>query len=86
MNKSILRKIAYELKIKLPKNARAFIFVVCQKYLEVHSIINRNEWLKKYLQFDVKVSKDCLKFLNDYDDEFENLEAIGWLYQYFISD
>ena len=86
MNKSILRKIAYELKMKLHKNTKAFIFVVCQKYLQVHKKSNRDKWIKKYLQFDGDVSKDVLKFLNDYDDEFENLEAIGWLYQYFISD
>lgn len=86
MNKSILKKIAYELKEKLDGNAKAFIFVVCQKYLQVHRIIDRDQWLKNYLQFDGNVSENGLKFLNEYDEEFENLEAIGWLYQYFISD
>ena len=68
MNKSILKRIAYELKEKLDGNAKAFIFVVCQKYLQVHRIFDRDQWLKNYLQFDGNVSENGLKFLNEYDE------------------
>ena len=83
MNKSVLKKIAYELNIELSGNEKAFIYAVCRKYLKSHGIKNKENWLKKILNFNEIISVKCLE---NNDEEFECVESICWLYQYFISD
>lgn len=87
MNKSILRKIANELNIELNGNVKSFIFLITAKYLKVHNILNRENWLKDFIKID-KIDNICFNcnILDNYNEEFENIECIGWLYQYFISE
>lgn len=84
MNKSILRKIANELNIELNGNVKIFIFLITAKYLKVHNIFDREIWLKDFIKID-KIDFNC-NVLDNYNEEFENIECIGWLYQYFISE
>lgn len=88
MNKSNLRKMAYKLNSELNGNIKAFIFLACIKYLSVHKILNKENWVKNFIKFDDKNIdiNGLLHIFDNYDEEFENIESIGWLYQYFISD
>lgn len=82
MNKSNLRKIAYELNLELKGDVKSFIFLVASKYLNVHNL--QNNWLKNFLNIDNVESN--LEIIDKYSEEFEDIECICWLYQYFISD
>ena len=87
MNKIVLKKIANELNIELNGDNNSFIFAVCLKYLELQGFENKELWLRKFLNFDGKILNSTWKILNSCSkDDFENPEAIGWLYQYFISE
>ena len=85
MNKNALKKIAYELNTELNGNTKAFIFAVCSQYLKIHNLEKEN-WLRSYLDFQAPLSNKMIKILEDYQKEFENIDAIGWLYQYFIAE
>ena len=87
MNKTILKKIAYELDIELKCNIKAFVYIICLKYLEKQGIFDKELWLKKYFNFEEKIEDKAWKILDNYCiDEFYNIEDITWLYQYFISN
>ena len=47
MNKNILKKIANELNIELNGNIKAFIYIICSKYLKKQEIFDKDLWLKK---------------------------------------
>ena len=85
MNKSILKKIAYELKSELNGDTKAFIYVVCKTYLNIRKL-DKEEWLRNFLGFNQKIDEKIWKILDENRFEFENVESIGWLYQYFISE
>ena len=55
--------------------------------MQINGILNRDLWLRKYLNFDGVIKEKVWKIL-DYssEEDFENPEVIGWLYQYFISE
>lgn len=86
MNKSVLKKIAYELNIELRGNIIEFIFAICNQFLKIHGITGKENWLKNFLNYNGDISKKVEKIINKYNNEFENLECIGWLYQNFIAD
>ena len=82
MNKNILKKIANELNIELNGNIKAFIYIICSKYLKKQEIFDRDLWLKKYLVFDGKINDKTWKVFDNYCiDEFYDIEDITWLYQ-----
>lgn len=85
MNKNNLRKIANELNMIFEGDYKAFIYTICLKFMEVNKIQGKENWLKNYLNFDGKISKKALKILENQDEEFLEISAISWLYQYFIS-
>ncbi len=87
MNKTNLKKIAYELNIELKGDSKAFIFAICLKYLSFKGFANRELWLKDFLGFNGMIQNKIWEILNSCNKEdFENPETIGWLYQYFISE
>ncbi len=87
MNKTVLKKIANELNIKLKGETKAFIYVACKKYLESNGIFNRDLWLKNFLNFHEDINSEIFKTLEICDkQDFDTPEVISWLYQYFISD
>lgn len=85
MDKSILKKIAYEMNRKLKGNTKAFIFMICNEYLKIHKILDRENWLRDFLKFDGEIPKELFPKQEDYQKKLENIECIGWLYQYFIA-
>ena len=87
MNKSILKKIAYELNVELNGDTKAFLFAICSEYLKFQGIFNRDDWLKDFLEFGGKIQDEVWGILGTYTkEEFDNPECIGWLYQYFIAE
>lgn len=83
MDKSVLRKVAYRLNKELNGDVRGFIFVVCLKYLRVHGFEDKVEWLEKICDVQGSSFEEVLD--DGIDAEFESVNAIGWLYQYFIA-
>ena len=65
MNKSVLKKIALELNIKLKGDKKAFIFVICSKYLKNQNILNRDSWLRNFLSFNGKIKKEVWDILEN---------------------
>ena len=45
--------------------------------------INQDLWLREFLDFYDDID---LKILDNYKNKFEEVQEIGWLYQYFISN
>lgn len=86
MNKSNLKKISYELNIKLQGNVNAFIYAICNQYLKKHNIENKDKWLRKYLNFEEQIPESVTNILNENSQEFEDIKSISWLYQYFIAE
>ena len=85
MNKTVLKKIANELNIKLKGETKAFIYVACKKYLESNEIFHRDLWLKNFLNFHEDINSEIFKTLEICDkQDFDTPEVISWLYQYFI--
>ena len=86
MNKNNLKKIAYELNNELSGNTKALIFVVFNKYLKIHKIYDKEKWLRNFLGFEKQISNKTEQILDKNIREFENIDAISWLYQYFIAE